>query len=101
MGSKLTIARDSNGLGTVKFMQPVLVCRLVKEYKPAQGPASKMPAIAGQILIKADSDRAVVEAQAKMYTATCMYKMQLSRLDIFNAVHGLTRHMTVPMEAHV
>ena len=67
VGSTLTITHDSNGLGTVKFMKPVLACKLVEEYKPAQGPASKTPAIASQVLMKGDSDRAVVEAQAKMY----------------------------------
>ena len=54
--------------------------------------------------MKGDGDGAVVESQAKMYhlaTVTCMYMMQWSRLDIFNAVHGLARHMTAPKEAHV
>ena len=30
-----------------------------------------------------------------------MYMMQWSRPDMFNAVHGLARHMTAPREAHV
>ena len=34
-------------------------------------------------------------------TETCMFMMQWSRLDIFNAVQGLARHMTAPREAHV
>ena len=91
-------------MGTVKFTQPVLVRKLIEEYKPAQRPASKIPAVAGQVVIKGNDNRAVVEAQAKMYlsaTATCMYMIQRSCPDIFNAVYGLARHMTVPREAHV
>ena len=34
VGSKLTLTRDSTGLGTVKFTQPVLVCKLEEEYMP-------------------------------------------------------------------
>ena len=104
VGSKITITRNSTGLGTVKFMQPVLVCKLLEEYKPSAGPASKTPAIMGQVRIKGDGDGAVTEAQAKMCqsaAATCMYMMQWSHPNIFNAVHGLARHMTAPREAHV
>ena len=52
MGSKITIDWDSNGLGTVKFIQLELVHKLVEEYKPRDGPASKIPAVAGQVLVK-------------------------------------------------
>jgi hypothetical protein len=34
VGSKITIDQDSNGLGSVKFMQLVLVHKLVEEYQP-------------------------------------------------------------------
>ena len=56
MGSKIaiTITHNNTGLGTVKFTQPVLVCKLLEEYKPSGGPASKTPAITVQKLIKRD-----------------------------------------------
>ncbi len=104
MGSKLVLSRDESGLGTVKFMQPVLEQKLEEEYAPPNGEASKTPAVAGQVLVKGDSDGTVKESMVKMYqsaTATCMYMMQWSRPDTFNALHGLARHMTVPREAHV
>ena len=104
VGSKITINRDSTSLGMVKFTQPVLVHKILEEYKLLTGPASKTPAIMGQVLKKGDGDGAVAEAQAKMYhsaTATCMYMMQWSCSDIFNAMHGLAGHITAPREAHV
>ena len=58
----------------------------------------------GQVLVKGDDDGVVQESKTKMYllaTAICMYMMQWSRPDTFNAVHGLARHMTVPREVHV
>jgi len=41
VGSKITIDRASNSLGTVKFMQPVLVHKLVEENKLMDGPHQK------------------------------------------------------------
>ena len=79
VGSNIMI-HDSDGLGRSKFMQSVLVCKLVEEYKPTEQSASKRPDVASQVLMKGDGDGAVVEAQAKKYqsaTATCMYMMRL------------------------
>ena len=105
MGSKITINRDSKGLGTIKLMQPVLERKLMEEYKPSDGPASKTPAVAGQVLsLKDDGDGTVLDANAKtnqLATATNMYMLQRSCPDIFNTVRRLARHMTVPREAHV
>ena len=104
VGSKLTLSRDVVGLGVVKFTHPVLVQKLEEEYTPPNGVASKMPAVAGQVLVKGDGDGTVQESIAKIYqsaTATCMYMMQWSCPDMFNAVRGLARHMTLPREAHV
>ena len=52
VGSKHTFNRDQNSLGMVKFMQPVLVQKLLEEYKSSECPASKTPAVAGQVLTK-------------------------------------------------
>jgi hypothetical protein len=67
---------------------------------------SKLPAVVGQVLVTRKGDGSVNAAQTKMYqsptaTATCMFMMQWSCLDIFNAVHGLARNITAPREAHV
>jgi len=78
--------------------------KINNEYKMTDGPVSKTPAVAGQVLVKGDGEGTVTNDQMKMYqsaTATCMLMMQWSRPDIFNAVHGLARHMTASREAHV
>ncbi len=104
VGSKLTIASDMTGQGTVKFTQPVLIKKLSDEYEVPEGPVLKTPAAAGQVLIKGDDDGAVSSDTLKMYwsvTATCMFMVQWSHPDIFNAMQELARHMTAPREAHV
>jgi hypothetical protein len=104
VGSKLTFTRDDDGKGTIKFTQPVLIKKLNEEYKISDGPVSKMPAVAGQVLMKGDREGTVSLEQIKMYrsaTAAFMFIIQWSRPDIFNAVQQLARHMTVPREAHV
>jgi hypothetical protein len=104
VGSKLTLTQHSTGLGTVKFIQPTLVRKLEEEYMPPIGMASRTPAVVGQVLVKGSGNGAVHESKAKMYqaaTATCMYMMQSSHPDTFNAMHGLARHMTALREAHV
>ena len=58
-------------------MLPVLIIvrTLVEEYKPSDGPVSKTPAVAGQVLMKVDGEGTVADDLAKMYlsaTATCM-----------------------------
>jgi hypothetical protein len=104
VGSKLTISRDEYGKGTVKFTHPVVIKKINDEYKMTDGPVSKTPDVAGQVLVKGDGEGTGTSNQMKMYwsaTATCMFMMQWSRPDIFNAVRGLARHMTAPREAHV
>ena len=91
-------------MGCIRFTQPILVKKLEEEYKTPDGPVSKTPAVAGQVLVKGDGDGAVAPETEKLYplaTATCMFMMQWSWQDIFNAVRGSARHMTVPKEAHV
>ena len=56
VGSKLSVMRDEEGQGTVKFTQPVLVKKLMEEYKVPNGPVSQTPAVAGQVLVKGDDD---------------------------------------------
>ena len=76
VGSKLTLNRDNKGRGTIKFTQPVLIQKITDEYKVPDGPASKTPAVAGQVLVKGDDEGTVSDKQARMYrsaVATCMF----------------------------
>jgi hypothetical protein len=87
--SKLTFSCDDNGMGTVKFMQPVLIKKINDEYKMSDSLVSKMPEVAGQVLMKGTGEGTVSPKQIKMYdsaNATCMFMMQWSCPDIFNAV---------------
>ena len=86
MGSKLTLTRDGDGKGTIKFTQPVLIQKLNEEYTVPDGPVSKTPAVAGQVLVKGDGEGTVSLEQSKMYqsaTATYMFLMQWYRALIF------------------
>ena len=104
VGSKIDFSRNENGLGTAKFTQPVLVQKLEDEYlgdvsvKPP-----KTPAVAGLTLVKGDESGQLNEKDSTEYrsaTATCMFMMQWSRPDIFNATRGQARHMHAPREPH-
>jgi hypothetical protein len=70
-------------------MQPVLIKKRNDEYKMSDGPVSKTPEVASQVLMKGDGEGAVNPKQIKMYrfaTATCMFRMQWLCPDIFKAV---------------
>ena len=104
VGSKIMIQHDEDGMGTVKFTQPVLIQKLEDEYELTGGSASRLPAMAGQVLIKGDGTGIVDREWVKRYrsaTATCMFIMQWSRPDVYNAVRSLARHMNAPQEAHL
>jgi hypothetical protein len=78
VGSKLTLNHDNEGRGMIKFTQPVLIQKITDEYKVPEGPASKTPAVAGQVLVKGDGKCTVSDEQARMYrsaVATCMFMM--------------------------
>ena len=82
----------------------MLVQKLEEEYKHPDSPISKTPAVAGQVLVKGDHNRAVVHETEKLYrsaTVTCMFMMQSSQPDIFNVVQGLARHMGRLMSTHL
>ena len=86
-------------------MQPVLVQKLEDEYLENNGEkALKTSAVAGQILVKGDGSGTTEERELTLYesaNATCMYIMQWSRPDIYNATRGQSRQMASPREAHV
>ena len=101
MGSKIDTKRKSNGLSDVKFTQPVLVQKLYLE--SMEGKAPKIPAVAGQILVKGDGSDTMEDSEDTVYrsvTARCMYIIQWSMTDIYNATSGQGRHMPAPREAH-
>ena len=64
-GQQLTFNCDDNGKGTVKFMQPVLIKKINDKYKMSDGPVSKTPAVAGQVLMKVDEVGTVSPKQIK------------------------------------
>lgn len=79
VGSMITINCDINGLSRDKFMQLVLVHKIIKEYKPSEVSASKTIAVARQELMKDIGDGGAAEAHAKIYQSAiemCMYMMQ-------------------------
>ena len=104
VGSKIDIARNSDGLGTVKFTQPVLVQKLEDEFDLPSGKAPKTPATAGQVLVRGDGSGAIDGKESTKYrsgTALCMFMMQWSKTDIYNATGGMSRQMAVPRMAHM
>ena len=52
VGNKIDFSHGENGLGTVKFMQPVLVQKLNDEFVLSGGKSPVTPAVAGQVLTK-------------------------------------------------
>lgn len=104
MGSKILSIQDANMIHHVKFMQSMLVQKLVEKYPPTAGTVPKLPAVQRQILMKRNRKRVVNEAVAKIYwsvTVKCMFMMWWSQPDIYNTVHRLARHMTAPRVAHI
>ena len=104
VGSKINSKRDATGIGTAKFTQPVLVQKLIDEYKvDTSGKMPATPAVAGLVLVKGDGSGQLDAKAATEYrsgTATCMFMMQWSRPEIYNATHGQARHMSAPREPH-
>ena len=67
--------------GTSSLLSLFYDRNLLTNTTPPEGPVSKTPAVAGQILVKGDSNGAVMPIIAKLYwlaTATCMFMMQWS-----------------------
>lgn len=60
--SNIKIDHNSKGLGTIMFMQTVLVCKLMVEYKLSEGPEFKIPAAAGQVRVRCNGGSAVARA---------------------------------------
>ena len=46
---------NDSRLGTVIFTQSVLTRKLWEEYRPIDGPASRLPAVAGKVLRKGEN----------------------------------------------
>ena len=58
-GQQAYIYSHDDGKGTIKFTQPVIIKNLHEEYKVSDGPVSKMPVVAGQVLMKGDQEGTV------------------------------------------
>ena len=96
--------RHDNGLATAKFTQPVLIQKIEDGFDLGDGQAPKTPAVAGQELVQGDGSGKVEGLEATRYrsgTALCMFMMQWSRPEIYNAARGLARQMASPRLAHV
>ena len=103
LGSKIDVTRLPSGLATVKFTQPVLLQKLRDEFDLPGGKNPKTPAVAGQVLVRGDGSGTLVGAEATKYmsgSATMLFMVQWSRLEAFNAVRSLMRHMSAPRIAH-
>ena len=88
VGNKIDFSQNNDRLGTMKFTQRVAQ-KLEDEFKLPSGILPKTPAVAGQVLLKGGDETNVFNLKdATKYqsgTALCMYKMQWSRPDIYNA----------------
>lgn len=104
VGSKIEITRNEDGLGTVKFTQPVLIQKLKDEYDVPDGRAPNTPAREGQILVRGDGSGQLSAADATVFrsaTAIINFLVQWSRPDCCNAVRELARQMSAPRQAHM
>ena len=104
VGNKVDVRRQSDGRARIKVTQPVLVQKLKDEFELPGGKTPKTPAEPGQVLVKEDGSAALNQQDATKYrsgTALCMYKMQWSRPDIYNATRDCARHMSAPNESHL
>ena len=103
VGNKVEIVRSGNGLGVMKVTQPVLIQKLRDEYEIDEEKAPRIPAAAGSVLVKGVGGWDLDKKESTKYrsgTAVCMYIMQWSRPDIFNAVRNCARHMSKPNKVH-
>jgi hypothetical protein len=91
-------------LRRIKFTQPVLIQKLKDEFDlPDGGTPPRTPAVAGQVLVKGDGSGTLDGLESTKYrsgTATCMFIMQWSRPEIYNATRGCARQMSAPRLAH-
>jgi hypothetical protein len=72
------MSHDDMELGTVQFTQHMLIRKLWEDFGTVEWPASQLPAVTGQVLIKGDGDRTMNDTITKMYqsaTVSCMYIM--------------------------
>ena len=90
VGSKIDVTRDEDGLGTVRFTQPMLKQKLKDEYDVADGRAPNTPAREGQVLVRGDGSGQLSAAEA-----TEVRKLMRSRPERGNAVRGLALHSLI------
>ncbi len=88
----------------MKFTQLVLIQKLGDEFDlSGGGQAPKTPAVAGQVLVKGDGSGTLEGRDATKYqsgTAICMFVMQWSRPEIYNAARRCARQMSAPRLVH-
>ena len=67
VGNKIDILRDSTGLGTAKFTQPILVQKLKNDFDLGSGTVPRTPALPGQVLTKGDGSSPLPRDMAKSF----------------------------------
>lgn len=104
VGNHITINRGDDGIAAVKFTQPVLIQKLSDNFTPISSRVPKTPALPGSNLCKGDDTGTLTGDQATRYrslTATCMYMMQWSRPDIYQATRALARCICTIQTSHM
>ena len=104
VGSEIDITRKDNGIARVKFTQPVLLQTLKDKFLfPVEGKDPLTPAVAGQVLLKGNGSGTIDQKEVTKFrsgTATCMYVLQWSQPETYNATRNLAWQMQAPRPAH-
>ena len=104
VGNKEDVVRQGDGRAKIKVTQSVLAQKLRDEFILPGGKTPKTPAVPGQVLVKGDGNDALNVQNATKYhsgMALCMYKMQWSRPEIYNATQDCARHIFAPNESQM
>ena len=103
VGCKLDIRRDSKGLSSIKFMQPVLIQSYSDEFDIPSGKFPITPGKPGTQLTKAKPELQLSPKEQTKYRSgvgKALHMMRWSRPETYNAVRDLARHMTAADPGH-
>ena len=105
VGRKIDVTCKENGIARIKFTQSVLLQKLKNKFMvPVIGKVPTTLAVAGQVLVKGDGSGTINRKEVTKYqsgTTTCMFVMQWSHPEIYNATRNLARNMQASQPAHV
>ena len=92
VGCKVDINKE---VGTVKFMQPVLLQSYKDEFNLPEGQMSSYPATAGSVLTKGDMTNKLTQKEQTKYRSgvgKLLNMIRWSRPEIYNAVRFCSRY---------